>query len=102
MSKFEGPVTPHNERFSEILGGLFSELLRVGGMSMLAIKAHERIREVGRKTAAVIEFHAERKAVEVARKLQTAVSEAFTQMEKETADLRRRLEALEKSNEDPS
>ena len=88
-------VTPRNERFAEILGGLLYELMRAAGVNMQPVKAHERIREVGRKTAVTIEFHAERKAVEVARKLQTAVKDAFEAMEKENKELRERIEKLE-------
>ena len=92
MSK--GPVTPNNERFAEIFGGLLYELLRAGGVNMQPIGAHERIREVGRKLASTIEFHAERKAVDVARKLQVAVKEAFEAYEKENADLKVEVNAL--------
>lgn len=93
----DGTVTGTNERFAEILGGLFYELLRAGGVNMQPVKAHERIREVGRKTGATIEFHAERKAIEVARKLQEAVKNAFIEMEKENAKLKFRIEHLEKT-----
>lgn len=94
-----GPVTPNNERFSELLGGLLYELLRAGGVNMQPVKAHERIREVGRKMGATIEFHAERKAVEVARKLQTAVKDAFIAMEKDNETLKKKLKTLEKEVE---
>lgn len=112
----EGPVTPHNERFAEVLSGLLFDLLKAAGVNWQPIKAMERIRDTGRRMARVIEFHAERKAVEVARKLQTATRDAFQAMEKDNAELKKRVkeledtvvrwgpavDALEKKNEDPT
>lgn len=89
-------VTPNDPRFVEILSGLFHDLLRAGGVQLQGIKAFERIREVGKKTAETIEYHAERKAVDVIKKLQVAVSEAFRAMEKDVSDLKKRVEELEK------
>ena len=91
----DGPVTPTNERFAEILGGLFHELMKAGGV-MVPLKGFERIREVGRKCGATIEFHAERKAVEVARKLQAAIKDAFRAMERDVTNTREVVEKLER------
>jgi hypothetical protein len=75
-------ITPNNPRFVEVLAGLLHELLKAAG-TMVPVKGQERIREVARKLAQSIEFHAERKAVEVARLLQAAVKKAFVALEKD-------------------
>lgn len=90
----EPTVTPRNAQFGDVISGLFHEFMKAAG-TMMPVKNHERVRAVGDRFASVIEFHAERKAVEVARKLQTAVSEAFNAYEAEIKELKARLDRLE-------
>jgi hypothetical protein len=91
-------ITPNNPRFTEVLAGLLHELLRAAG-TMVPVKGQERIRDVGRKLAETIEFHAERKAVEVAKLLQTAVKSAFIALEKDVADQKEEIKALRNEHE---
>jgi BMFP domain-containing protein YqiC len=74
-------LTPDDNRFAELVGGFFHQLLKAGGVSMMPTTSHERIREVGEQFARSIEAAAERKSVLVIRKLQTAVKDAFVRME---------------------
>lgn len=75
-------VTKPDTRFKETMGAFFHDLLRAAGITMTPVNAHERIREIGERIASAIEHAAERKSIQVIRKLQTAVSEAFAKMEK--------------------
>lgn len=74
-------LTPDDNRFAELVGGFFHQLLRAGGVSMMPTTAHERLREVGEQFARCVEAAAERKSVLVIRKLQAAVKNAFVAME---------------------
>lgn len=89
-------VTPHNERFADILSGLLFDVLKAAGINWQPTKSHERIRETGRKMALSIEYHSERKAIEVAKKLQTEVVNAFKAIETELGEVKERLDKLEK------
>lgn len=89
----EQTVTPFNERFADIMSGLLFDVLKAAGVTMQPAKAFERIRDTGRRMALTIEFHAERKAIDVAKKLQNATSEAFRAME---ADMKTQEEVTRK------
>jgi hypothetical protein len=93
-------VTPPDARFKENMGAFFHDLLRAAGITMTPGNAHERIREVGERMAAAIEHASERKSIQVIRKLQTAVSEAFDKMEKELASVQELVLAQQKVMED--
>lgn len=89
-------ITERDEHFASMIAGFFHDMLRAAGISMTTPqKFHERTREIGRKFAYSIEFRAEKKAVEVIRILQKAVSKAFDGVENEQKALRERVEALE-------
>jgi hypothetical protein len=88
-------VTPPNKRFRETMGGFFHDLLKAAGISMLPTTAHDRIRKIGEQLAASIEHNAERKAVEVIRRLQAAVKKGFLAMEADLEKINKRLDALE-------
>jgi TolA-binding protein len=90
-------VTPFNERFADIMSGLLFDVLKAAGVNWQPSKAYERIRETGRRMALTIEFHAERKAIDVAKKLQSEVVKAFKSMEEEIDKLNKRIEELEKN-----
>lgn len=81
----EQTVTPFNERFADIMSGLLFDVLKAAGVTMQPAKAFERIRDTGRRMALTIEFHAERKAIDVAKKLQGEVVKAFKAMEEDMA-----------------
>jgi hypothetical protein len=74
-------VTKPDTRFKETMGAFFHDLLRAAGITMTPGNSHERIRQIGERMAAAIEHASERKSIQVIRKLQTAVSEAFSKME---------------------
>ena len=75
-------VTKPDNRFKETMGAFFHDLLRAAGITMTPGNSHERIRQIGEQMASSIEHASERKSIQVIRKLQTAVSDAFTKMEK--------------------
>ena len=74
-------VTPANPQFKEHLGGFFHDLLRAAGVTMTPTKSTERIREIGARMADAIEHAAERKSIQVIKKLQDAVVGAFNKVE---------------------
>lgn len=78
-----GSVTERDNQFKEFLSGFFYDAFRVVGVTMPATNAFERLREVGAKMAATIEHMAEKKSIQVIKKLQAAVSEAFKKTEEE-------------------
>jgi len=89
-------ITEKDERFASMIAGFFHDMLRAAGISMTTPqKFHERTREIGRKFAYAIEYRAEKKSVEVARVLQTAVVKAFDGVENEQKTLRDTVTALE-------
>lgn len=92
------PVTPNNERFADIMSGLLFDVLRAAGINWQPTKSNERIRETGRRMARSIEFHAERKSVEVAQKLQGEVVKAFKSIEEDMSKLENRIKELERAN----
>ena len=92
-------VTPFSERFADIMSGLLFDVLKAAGVNWQAIKSQERIRDTGRRMALSIEFHAERKAIEVAKKLQTETVRAFKAMEKDVDDLKVKIEKLERQRD---
>lgn len=73
--------TKEDTRFKEHMGGFFHELLRAAGITMTPSNTDERIRSIGERMASTIEHAAERKAVELIKRLQDAVSGAFVKME---------------------
>lgn len=96
-------ITEYDSKFKDTISGCFHAMLRAAGISMTITAQQERIREVAGEIAESIEFQAERKSVEVARKLQTAVKAAFQSMEEDMAamraendKLRARLETVER------
>jgi len=86
-------ITPGNPRFVEVLAGLLHHLLKAAG-TMVPIKGQEQIRTIAQKLAETIEYHAERKSVEVAKLLQTAVKNAFEKLEDDVAKLEKELAEL--------
>lgn len=102
-------ITEYDSKFKDTISGCFYAMLRAGGITMTPAPGLERIRAVAGEMAEAIEFQAERKAVEVARKLQTAVKGAFQSMEEDMATMREenkqllaRLETLERRDPDGS
>jgi hypothetical protein len=96
------PITEYDSKFKDTIGGCFHAMLRAAGITMTPAAGMERLRDVAGEMAEAIEWQAERKSVEVARKLQTAVRNAFQSMEedlvavrKENDGLRERLEKVE-------
>jgi hypothetical protein len=90
-----GKVTEDDRQFKEYMGGFFHEMLRAAGVTMVQGNSFERIRSIGERTASAIEHAAERKSVQVIKKLQEAVKLAFgrteeriVQLEKEVAELK--------------
>jgi len=95
-------LTPKDPQFGEHLAGFLHEMFRSAGLSMNSTAAVERVRKVGEKMAATIEWAAERKAIQVVQKLQAAVSAGFTGLETklnkalaENEELRERIASLE-------
>ena len=78
-----------DSKFQEELGGFFYDMLKAAGMTMLPGNFPERIRETGAKMARVIEQAAERKSIEVIKRLQASVLMAFEGTEKELSALRK-------------
>ena len=104
-------VTPVNPKFKENLAGFFHDLLRAAGITMAPTRSTERIREIGSRMAESIEHAAERKSIEVIKKLQEAVLSAFNKVEDRLnnqgallaaqqellVELKERIESLEQS-----
>jgi hypothetical protein len=88
-------------KFQEQLGGFFHDLLKAAGITMVPVKATERIREVGERLAKTIEVQAEKKAIDVIKRLQKPVKEGFELMEQELNELRARVEKLENPDVEP-
>jgi hypothetical protein len=94
--------TKEDGRFREFMGGFFHDFLRASGITMTPGNTNERLREIGERMASTIEHAAERKAVELIKRLQDAVSGAFVKMETQLdkqeiliRDLNNRLQRLE-------
>ena len=68
-------------RFREHMGGFFHDLLRAAGITMTPTNTNERIRQIGERMAKTIEHAAELKSIEVIKKLQAAVLDAFKKVE---------------------
>ena len=75
-------LTKTDPQFGEHLAGYLHQMFRTAGLSMNATAAVEKVRKVGEQMAATIEWAAERKAIQVAQKLQAAVSTGFTGLER--------------------
>jgi hypothetical protein len=95
-------ITEKAPQFEEQMAGFFYDAFRSVGVSMVATVAMERLRQVGAKMAATIEWAAERKAIQVIQKLQKPVAEGFDQVEKKLNDLNERLTAIESQFNTPS
>ena len=76
-----GTVTPPVPQLDEQLSGFFYDAFRVVGVTMVATNALERLRTVGGRMGRTIEYVAERKAIEVVRRLQKAVVVGFEVVE---------------------
>lgn len=79
--------------FREHMGSFFHDLLRAAGITMIPGNANERLRSIGERMASAIERAAERQAIEVIKRLQSAVSEAFRALEKELEDQKALIQA---------
>ena len=88
-------ITPTDPQFTEVVAGLLHEVLKVSGVSMVPVKSHERIRTIAQKLAEAIEYHAERKAIEVAKILQGAVKEGFNGLEQDLLSHEKKLKEFE-------
>lgn len=75
-------------RFQENMGAFFHDLLRASGITMTPHNADQKLRSIGERMASSIESASQRKAIEVIRKLQNAVTEAFVAIETELRDLK--------------
>ena len=89
-------LTEQDKLFKEQLGGFFHDMLRASGITPAAANSVARIRAVGERMAGAIEHAAERKAIQVIKKLQTAVMKAFIDME---AELNATKKLVGKNNE---
>lgn len=75
----------------ENMGGFFHEMLRAAGVTMTPVGASEKIREIGERLATTVEVTAEKSAIKVIKRLQTAVTTAFLQMEEEMSQMKQLL-----------
>jgi len=92
-------LTEKDAQLGERMAGLLYDAFRSMGVSMASTDAMEKLRTIGENMAAVINSAAERKSIQVAEKLQTAVVDAFSKIEdrlnktlEESAELKRRLD----------
>ncbi len=91
-------LTDHDPQFVEDIHGAFCQMFKAGGMAVDQ-KGIERIQEISEKLARAFEHRGEVKAVEVIKKLQTAVTSAFKDLEYDIAkrndQIDARFEAIE-------
>jgi predicted nuclease with TOPRIM domain len=83
------------KKFKEDLGGFFHQMLRASGVTMVRGDTHEKVRDIGERMASSIVRAAELKSIEVVKKLQSAVSEAFDKTQDELDNLKKRVDQLE-------
>lgn len=88
-------VTQSDPQFGAYLAGFMHDMLRAAGITMSATIAFEKVRTAGDRMALTIEAAAERKAIQVASKLQNATIAGFDLVEEKLNDLNERLKALE-------
>lgn len=79
--------------FDEIIHGLFYDIVRSAGVSLNGNQL-AKIRIQTAKLATVIEVQAELKAIEVAKRLQLAVTKGFKDMAKDIAKLENKINTL--------
>lgn len=81
-------ITKEDVKFKEYMGGFFYDLLRASGITMLPGNSHERLRAVGERMASAIETSSERKSIQVIKKLQFSVVQAFEKIEDELDEIK--------------
>lgn len=88
-------LTENDPRLQEHMAGYFYDAFRAVGASQVTTSAMEKLRTVGVRMANAIEHAAERKAIQVIKKLQKAVSKSFESVAEDVEALTERVAALE-------
>jgi hypothetical protein len=81
-------ITETDSKFKDTIAGSLHGVLRAAGVAMPPGPQLERIRDIAIEMAEAIEFQAEKKSVEVVKKLQSAVKTAFVAMEADITKIR--------------
>lgn len=82
-----------DQPFDEIFHSLFYDVVRSAGVALNSEQL-DKIRSRTKALAKAVEIQAERKAIEVAKRLQNATSEGFNAMAEEIDNNRKAIDAL--------